>query len=46
MPWGKNNEVGALSTYKLELQEKWHSSFDVTSWLGANPEGMVHNIGY
>ena len=55
MPWVRNNEVSALSANKQEFHEKGHSSLDLTmpchvinleySWLGVNPEGVVHDAG-
>ena len=53
--WGKDNEDRALSAYKQEWHEREHSSLEVAmsglvinpeySWLGANPDGVVHDTG-
>ena len=53
--WVKNNEDRALSAYEQERHERWHSSLEVKmsglvinpeySWLGASPDGVVHDPG-
>ena len=53
--WGKDNEDRAQSGYKQECHERGHSSLEVTMlglvinpeyfWLGASPDGVVHDPG-